>query len=121
MKKTVLIVEDNELSSKLFCDVLEANGFRTLLTESGEEALRLARHHRPDLIIMDIQLPEVSGLDIMRRIKDDADIRDIPIVAITALAVDWVEERVREGGCDAYLTKPISVTRFMGTVTRLID
>lgn len=120
MDKTVLIVEDNELSGKLFRDVLEVNGFRTLLTKSGDEALRLARDHRPDLIIMDIQLPEESGLDITRRIRNDADIRAIPIVAVTALAVDWVEERIREEGCEAYLTKPISVTRFMAAVTRFV-
>lgn len=121
MDRTVLIVEDNELSGKLFRDVLEVHGFRTLLTRSGEEALRLARHHHPDLIIMDIQLAEESGLEITRRIKDDADIRAIPIVAVTALAVDWVEERVREEGCAAYIAKPISVAQFMGTVTRFID
>ncbi len=120
MAKTVLIVEDNELSMKLFRDVLEAHGLQTLQATSGEEALRLARDRRPDLIIMDIQLPEESGLDITRRIKGDADTRTIPIVAVTALATDWIEERVRAEGCEAYLAKPISLTRFMGTVTRLV-
>ena len=121
MAKTVLIVEDNDLSMKLYKDVLEVHGFRTLGTKSGEEALRLARDHHPDLIIMDIQLPETSGLDVTRLIKNDAGTRSIPVVAVTALAVDWVEKRAREEGCEAYLAKPISVTEFMGVVTRFVN
>ena len=116
MSKTVLIVEDNELNMKLFNDLLEQNGYGTLQTRSGVEAVELARKHRPDLILMDIQLPEVSGLQVIKWIKNDADIKHIPIVAITAFAMKGDEEKIRQGGCDAYLSKPISVVRFLETV-----
>ena len=101
MNKTVLIVEDNELNMKLFRDLLEAHGFETLQTKNGEEALQLARDHHPDLIIMDIQLPEVSGLEVTRWIKDDDDIKSIPIVAVTAFAMKGDEEKIREGADSA--------------------
>ncbi|MEE8203016.1 MAG: response regulator [Alphaproteobacteria bacterium] len=121
MNKTVLIVEDNELNMKLFRDLLEAHGFATLQTKNGEEALQLARDHHPDLIIMDIQLPEVSGLEVTRWIKDDDDIKSIPIVAVTAFAMKGDEEKIREGGCEAYIAKPISVTQFIDTVKRFVN
>ena len=116
MAKTVLIVEDNELNMKLFNDLLEANGYRTLKTANGVEAVELARAHKPDLILMDIQLPEVSGLDVTRWIKADEELKSIPVVAITAFAMKGDEERIREGGCEAYLSKPISVSKFIETV-----
>lgn len=118
--KTVLIVEDNELNMKLFSDLLHAHGFATLQTREGREALELAKNHHPDLILMDIQLPEVSGLDVTRWIKDDEDIKSIPIVAVTALAMKGDEEKIREGGCEAYMAKPISVTDFIDTVRRFV-
>jgi two-component system cell cycle response regulator DivK len=118
--KTVLIVEDNELNMKLFRDLLEAHGYQTVGTRNGVEALDLARRHRPDLILMDIQLPEVSGLDVTRWIKADADLRAIPVVAVTAFAMKGDEERIREGGCEAYLSKPISVGKFIETVRRFV-
>src|SRR5512136_745177 len=99
MKKTVLIVEDNELNMKLFNDLLEANGHATLRTKSGVEAVALAREHRPDLILMDIQLPEVSGLEVTRWLKDDEELRAIPVIAITAFAMKGDEEKIRQGGC----------------------
>jgi two-component system cell cycle response regulator DivK len=120
MAKTVLIVEDNELNMKLFRDLLEAHGYRVVGTRNGVEALDLARTHRPDLILMDIQLPEVSGLDVTRWIKDDAELRAIPVVAVTAFAMKGDEERIREGGCEAYLSKPISVGKFIETVRRFV-
>ena len=120
MAKTVLIVEDNELNMKLFRDLLEAHGYQTVGTRNGIEALDLARKHRPDLILMDIQLPEVSGLDVTRWIKDDPELRAIPVVAVTAFAMKGDEERIREGGCEAYLSKPISVGKFIETVRRFI-
>ena len=120
MSKTVLIVEDNELNMKLFNDLLQAHGIKTLLTSSGVEAIELARRHRPDLILMDIQLPEVSGLDVTRWIKSDPELRMIPVVAVTAFAMKGDEERIREGGCEAYLSKPISVGKFIETVRRFI-
>src|SRR3954464_15132309 len=114
--KTVLIVEDNELNMKLFNDLLEAHGYFTLQTKDGVEALRLARTHRPDLILMDIQLPEVSGLEVTKWLKEDDDLRSIPIIAVTAFAMKGDEERIRQGGCEAYFPKPISVPRFIETI-----
>ena len=120
MTKTVLIVEDNELNMKLFHDVLEAHGYRTIETRSGVEAVGLARLHRPDLIIMDIQLPEVSGMEVIQWLKDDAGLRHIPVIANTAFAMKGDEEKIRQGGCEAYLSKPIAVTKFVETVRNYI-
>lgn len=120
MSKTVMIVEDNELNMKLFHDLLEANGYQTIQTRNGTEALALARSHRPDLILMDIQLPEVSGLDVTRWIKEDETIRHIPVIAVTAFAMKGDEERIRAGGCEAYLSKPISVAKFIETVRHFL-
>jgi two-component system, cell cycle response regulator DivK len=116
MTKQVLIVEDNELNMKLFNDLLEANGVATIQTSSGLEAIDLARQHMPDLILMDIQLPEVSGLDVTKWIKSDDALKHIPIIAVTAFAMKGDEEKIREGGCEAYLSKPISVAKFLETV-----
>jgi two-component system cell cycle response regulator DivK len=118
--KTVLIVEDNELNMKLFHDLLEAHGYDTVGTRSGCDALELARTYRPDLILMDIQLPEVSGLEVTRWIKDDPDLRRIPVVAVTAFAMNGDEERMRQGGCEAYLSKPISVGKFIETIRHFL-
>src|SRR3979411_2855720 len=120
MAKTVLIVEDNELNMKLFRDLLEAHGYQTSGTSNGFEALDLVRKLRPDLILMDIQLPQVSGLEVTRWIKDDPELRAIPVVAVTAFALKGDEERIREGGCEAYLSKPISVGKFIETVRRFL-
>jgi two-component system, cell cycle response regulator DivK len=120
MAKTVLIVEDNELNMKLFRDLLEAHGYATLQTRNGIEALSLARAHRPDLILMDIQLPEVSGLDVTKWLKEDEHLRDIPVIAVTAFAMKGDEERIREGGCEAYISKPITVSMFLSTVRQFI-
>ncbi|NRG19174.1 response regulator [Rhizobiales bacterium] len=116
MSKTVLIVEDNELNMKLFHDLLEAHGYQTLQTRTGIEALELARAHHPDLILMDIQLPEVSGLEVTKWIKEDDDLKTIPVIAVTAFAMKGDEERIRQGGCEAYISKPISVVKFLETV-----
>jgi two-component system cell cycle response regulator DivK len=121
MSKTVLIVEDNELNMKLFHDLLDANGYRTLQTRDGLEALELARTHRPDLILMDIQLPEVSGLEVTKWLKEDDQLRAIPVIAVTAFAMKGDEEKIREGGCEAYLSKPISVAHFLDTVRRFLS
>ena len=120
MAKTVLIVEDNELNMKLFHDLLDAHGYKTLQTRNGMEALSLAREHRPDLILMDIQLPEVSGLEVTKWLKEDDQLRKIPVVAVTAFAMKGDEERIREGGCEAYIAKPISVSHFLDTIKRLL-
>jgi two-component system cell cycle response regulator DivK len=120
MTKTVMIVEDNELNMKLFHDLLDAHGYQTLQTRNGMEALALAREHHPDLILMDIQLPEVSGLEVTKWLKEDDKLRSIPVVAVTAFAMKGDEERIREGGCEAYISKPISVSKFMDTVRQFI-
>ncbi len=120
MLKTVLIVEDNELNMKLFSDLLEANGYGTVQTRNGVEAVGLAREHMPDLILMDIQLPEVSGLQVTQWLKDDEELRHIPIIAITAFAMKGDEEKIRQGGCEAYLSKPISVAKFLDTVKNYV-
>ena len=118
IRKTVLIVEDNELNMKLFRDLLDAYGYRTLQTRTGMEALRLARQERPDLILMDIQLPEVSGLEVTKWLKDDETLCDIPVIAVTAFAMKGDEERIRRGGCEAYISKPISIATFLDAVRR---
>jgi two-component system, cell cycle response regulator DivK len=121
MRKKVLIVEDNDLNMKLFNDLLVAHGYGTLQTKDGVEALALARQHRPDLILMDIQLPEVSGLQVTRWIKEDDDLCMIPIIAVTAFAMKGDEEKIRNGGCEAYIAKPISVTGFLQTIEQFLS
>lgn len=118
--KTVLIVEDNELNMKLFHDLLEAHGYHTVQTRNGLDVLALARRHKPDLVLMDIQLPEVSGLEVTKWIKEDGELRDIPVIAVTAFAMKGDEERIRSGGCEAYISKPISVSMFIDTVRQFI-
>jgi len=120
MAKTVLIVEDNDLNMKLFNDLLQANGYQTLQTKDGREAIDLARLHRPDLILMDIQLPEISGLEITKMLKEDAELKAIPVIAVTAFAMKGDEEKIREGGCEGYIAKPISVVNFLQTVAAFL-
>ncbi len=119
--KTVLIVEDNELNMKLFHDLLEAHGYNTIEARTGSQALALAAEHRPDLILMDIQLPEVSGLEVTQKIKNNEELVDIPIIAVTAFAMKGDEERIRQGGCEDYIAKPISVSAFLEKVKRYLD
>jgi two-component system cell cycle response regulator DivK len=116
MAKTVLIVEDNDLNMKLFNDLLEARGYRVVKTRSGHDVLLLAREHRPDLILMDIQLPEISGIEVTKWLKDDDSLKAIPVIAITAFAMKGDEERIRQSGCEGYLSKPISIPKFLQTV-----
>ena len=120
-RKKVLIVEDNDLNMKLFNDLLVAHGYGTVQTRDGLEALALARLHHPDLILMDIQLPEVSGLQVTQWIKKDDNLCNIPIIAVTAFAMKGDEEKIRDGGCEAYIAKPISVASFIRTVERFIS
>jgi two-component system, cell cycle response regulator DivK len=117
-ERKVLIVEDNELNMKLFNDILDAHGCTILQSRDGMDALQIARQHRPDLILMDIQLPVVSGLEITKRLKADEELRGIPIIAVTAFAMKGDEEKIRQAGCDGYLTKPISIDRFIQAVER---
>ena len=121
LAKTVLIVEDHDLNMKLFHDLLEAHGYATIQTKDGMEAMKLAREHRPDLSLMDIQLPEISGLEVTKWLKEDPDLRRIPVVAVTAFAMKGDEEKIRQGGCEAYIAKPISVVKFLETVAKLLN
>jgi two-component system cell cycle response regulator DivK len=120
MSKKILIVEDNELNMKLFHDLLEVHGYETLQTKDGREVIGLAKEHRPDLIMMDIQLPEVSGLEVTRWIKEDDDLKMIPVIAVTAFAMKGDEEKIRSGGCEAYIAKPISVSNFLQTIEKVL-
>lgn len=116
MQKTVLVVEDNELNMKLFNDLLEAHGYKVVQTRDGLSALEIARKHMPDLILMDIQLPEVSGIEVTKWLKEDEQLRRIPVIAVTAFAMKGDEQKIREGGCEAYISKPISVMSFLKTI-----
>ena len=114
--KRVLIVEDNKADVRLLKDILERRGYETLQTGDGLEAIKLALEHLPDLILMDIQLPEISGLEVTRRLRGDDRSRHIPIVAVTAFAMGWHERETLDSGCDAYIAKPISILGFLSTV-----
>lgn len=118
MAKTILIIEDDALNMRLFNDLLQSQGYNTVQTMDGREAVALVRETLPDLILMDIQLPEISGMELTRTIKADDELRDIPIVAVTAFAMKGDEERIRESGCDGYISKPISVPNFLETVAQ---
>ena len=115
-----MIVEDNELNMKLFNDLLESRGYSIIQTRNGMDALGLARAHHPDLILMDIQLPEVSGLVVTKWLKEDEDLASIPVIAVTAFAMKGDEERIRQGGCEGYISKPISVPHFLETIASYI-
>lgn len=118
MTKKVLIVEDNELNMKLFHDLLEAHGIGTIQTREGKRVLDIVRENRPDLIIMDIQLPEISGLEVTQLLKADPDLKSIPVIAVTAFAMKGDEQKIREGGCEDYISKPISVSTFIEVVQK---
>ena len=118
--RKVLVVEDNELNMRLFCALLDAFGFETFQCRDGAKAVEIARQELPDLIIMDIQLPEVSGLDITRWLKDDDKVAHIPVLAVTAFAMRADEQRVREAGCEGYLSKPIQIATFIKAVEALM-
>lgn len=118
--KTILIVEDNELNMKLFQDLLEAHGHATIQTRNGKDAYEMVRKHKPDLVLMDIQLPEVSGLEVTKWIKEDSDVQDIPVIAVTAFAMKGDEQKILDGGCEDYIAKPISVTNFLDVINKHI-
>lgn len=120
MPKTVLIVEDHDLNRKLFNDLLRAQGHDTMEATDGKEALALVREHRPNLVIMDIQLPGISGLEVTKMMKADEELKGIPVIAVTAFAMKGDKETMLAGGCDAYISKPISAAEFVGTVARIL-
>ncbi len=119
-KKKILIVEDNDLNMRLFQDLLGAHGYETIQTKEGMQALPLARQHHPDLILIDIQLPEISGLDVTKWLKEDDRLKDIPVIAVTAFSMKGDEEKILQGGCEAYIAKPISVVDFIETVQKFL-
>ncbi|HKX77634.1 MAG TPA: response regulator [Novosphingobium sp.] len=121
MAKRILVVEDNDLNRKLFCDVLKSQGYAVEPVADGRDALDKARSFVPNLIIMDIQLPEVSGLDLIEGAKADVVLRSIPVLAVTAYAGKGDEERIRDAGADGYLAKPVSIGPFMAAVRGLVE
>ena len=121
MSKTILIVEDNDLNMKLLNDLLQAHGYSTLQTMDGRDVIKIAREHNPDLILMDIQLPEISGLEVTKMLKADDDLKSIPVIAVTAFAMKGDEEKNREGGCEGYIAKPISVPTFLDTISKFLN
>ena len=120
MTKRILVVEDNDLNRKLFCDVLKANGFEVEPVADGELALNAARAFAPDLVIMDIQLPNISGLDLIAALRQDSALRDTPVLAVTAYAGKGDEDRIRDAGASNYLAKPVSIGPFMAAVRALL-
>ena len=120
MAKRILVVEDNDLNRKLFCDLLRANGFAVEPVADGETVIERTRQFVPNLVIMDISLPTVSGLDLIEAIKADKDLRAIPILAVTAYAGKGDEDRIRDAGATGYLAKPVSIGPFMAAVRGLL-
>ena len=120
MAHTILIVEDNALNLRLFNDLLQAKGYNTLNARSGPEALAMLRAQRPDLVLMDIQLPGMSGIEITQEIRKDEALKTLPVIAVTAFAMKGDEETIRLSGCDAYVSKPISVPLFFKTVAKFL-
>ena len=120
MGQKILVVEDNELNLKLFCDLLRAHGYAVEPVRDGREALERARAFAPDLVVMDIQMPHISGLELIEQMKADAELRVTPIMAVTAYAAKGDEERIRDAGAEGYVSKPISLIRFIEAVSGLL-
>ena len=120
MGQKILVVEDNELNLKLFCDLLRAHGYEAEPVRDGREAVERARAFEPDLIVMDIQMPHITGLELIEQIKADEDLKAIPIMAVTAYAAKGDEERIRDAGAEGYVSKPISVMKFVEAVGGLL-
>ena len=120
MAKRILVVEDNDLNRKLFSDLLKAKGYVVEPVSDGREALERARQFVPNLVIMDIQLPKSSGLELIEALKADETLRTIPVLAVTAYAGKGDEERIREAGAEGYLAKPVSIMPFLAAVGQLV-
>ena len=120
MAKKILVVEDNELNLKLFCDLLRAHGYEAEAVRDGREAVERTRAFAPDLVIMDIQMPHVSGLELIEQLKSDEALKSIPVMAVTAYAAKGDEERIRDAGAEGYVSKPISLMKFVESVGALL-
>jgi two-component system cell cycle response regulator DivK len=120
MQKTILIVEDNALNMKMFNDLLQAHGYKTLQSIDGGDVLELVKEHRPDLIVMDIQLPETSGLELTQMLKADDGMKHIPVLAVTAFAMRGNKKTIFEAGCEDYIAKPISISILLGKIINLL-
>jgi two-component system cell cycle response regulator DivK len=118
--KRIVVVEDNDLNRRLFCDILKAHGFAVDAVADGRDALERARQFVPNLVITDIQLPNVTGLELIEAMKADKDLRTTPVLAVTAYAGKGDEERIRAAGADGYLAKPVSIGPFMAAVNKLV-
>ena len=119
--KKILIFEDNDLNLKLFCDLLESNNYAVVKSADGIDALNLVTKEMPDLILMDIQLPEISGFDITKILKANDTTKHIPIIAVTAFAMKDDEELILSSGCQDYISKPISITPFLAKIKFYLD
>jgi two-component system, cell cycle response regulator DivK len=119
--RQILVVEDNERNMRLFCDVLQASGYRTLEATTGEQAVELAFEHRPDLVLMDIQLPDIDGVEALGRVRSDDGFASVPILALTAQAMEGDRERFLAAGFDGYLSKPVDIAEFVATVKRYCE
>ncbi len=117
---TIMIVEDNEMNIRLFSDLLKSKGYTVISCMDSTKAIQLIKDNRPDGILMDIQMPEISGLELTRMIRDDAAIRDTKIIAVSAFAMDEDITRIHEAGCDAYISKPIEIGSFFSTISHYI-
>ncbi len=118
---TVLIVEDNDKNMKLARDILQAKGYATLEAVNGEDGVRMALAHRPDLVLMDIQLPDINGIEAFARIRGNADTRKIPVVAFTASVTPMDRNRITDAGFDEFIGKPINLKEFLATVKRVVE
>lgn len=121
MSKTILVIEDDEMNMRLFSDLLHSRGYQVLRAFSGLAGLQLARAHNPQLIVMDVQLPDISGLDVTREIRRDRSLNHIPVLAVTAFAMKGDGERILAAGCTAYVPKPIMVEEFLNVVARVLS
>jgi two-component system, cell cycle response regulator DivK len=119
--RQILVVEDNERNMRLFCDVLQASGYRTLEATTGEQAVELVFEHRPDLVLMDIQLPDIDGVEALGRVRADDGFASVPILALTAQAMEGDRERFLAAGFDGYLSKPVDIAEFVATVKRYCE
>lgn len=119
-KGLVLIVEDDDMNRKLFRDSIDGSGYRTIYAFGGIEAVEMARRHRPDIILMDIKLPDIPGTEVARLLKSTPDLSHIPVIAITAFASNGDREIITASGCDVYMAKPVSVSEMLGAIERCI-